>query len=109
MVEPGTTAQRSERADAARNRRAILRATEELLAGGGTGHVSVDRVAAAAGVGKGTVFRRFGNRNGLFQALLADRAAQLLADIHAGAAPLGSNAPPCTRSDGQPQLRFTSA
>ena len=40
-----------ERADAARNRAAILRATEELLAERGAEHVSLDAVAAAAGVG----------------------------------------------------------
>ncbi|MEU0810472.1 TetR/AcrR family transcriptional regulator [Streptomyces sp. NPDC005970] len=91
------SAGRGERADAARNRRAILRATEELLAECGAEHVSLDRVAAAAGVGKGTVFRRFGSRTGLFRALLADRAAQLAEAIHEEAAPLGTAAPPGER------------
>src|SRR4051812_28901722 len=57
-----------ERADApARNRQAILRATEELLALHGPERISVDSVAARAGVGKGTVCRRFGSRTGLFR------------------------------------------
>ncbi|ADI08189.1 transcriptional regulator, TetR family protein [Streptomyces bingchenggensis BCW-1] len=90
-------ARRGERADAARNRRAILRATEELLAECGAEHVSLDRVAAAAGVGKGTVFRRFGSRTGLFQALLADRAARLREAIDEEAAPLGTDGAPCER------------
>ncbi|WP_432253575.1 TetR/AcrR family transcriptional regulator [Streptomyces sp. HNM1019] len=98
MAEARTErADRAERADAVRNRRAILRATEELLTSGGAEHVSLDKVAAAAGVGKGTVFRRFGSRTGLFQALLAERAAQLLYAIHQEAAPLGTDAPPCER------------
>ncbi|MEU4324687.1 TetR/AcrR family transcriptional regulator [Nonomuraea dietziae] len=69
------------RSDATRNREAILRATEQLLAAGES--VSLDRVAEAAGVGKGTVFRRFGSRTGLFQELLAERAERLAARIAA--------------------------
>jgi AcrR family transcriptional regulator len=87
----------TERTDAARNRQAILRATEELLAHHGPEHISLDRVAAAAGVGKGTVFRRFGSRTGLFQALLSDRAARIHAAIDTGPPPLGPGTPPRDR------------
>ncbi|UWP87153.1 TetR/AcrR family transcriptional regulator [Dactylosporangium fulvum] len=87
----------AERADAARNRRAILRVTEELLHTEGPDQLTLDRVAAAAGVGKGTVFRRFGSRTGLFQELLADRAARIRAGVEAGPAPLGPGAPPDER------------
>ncbi|MCX5380352.1 TetR/AcrR family transcriptional regulator [Streptomyces sp. NBC_00091] len=87
------TEQRAERADAARNRRAVLRATEQLLAEGGGDHVSLDRVAALAGVGKGTVFRRFGNRAGLLQALLEERSSALRDAIRSGPPPLGPGAP----------------
>ncbi|POM22550.1 DNA-binding transcriptional regulator EnvR [Actinomadura rubteroloni] len=86
-----------ERADAARNRRAVLRAAEALLAEHGREHVSLDRVAAAAGVGKGTVFRRFGSRTGLFQALLEERAHAIAAGIAGGPPPLGPGAPPGAR------------
>ncbi|MGW9209181.1 TetR/AcrR family transcriptional regulator [Embleya sp. NPDC055664] len=85
--------QRAERADAARNRRAVLRATEQLLAEGGGDHVSLDRVAALAGVGKGTVFRRFGNRAGLLQALLEERSRELRDAVGNGPPPLGPGAP----------------
>lgn len=85
--------QRAERADAARNRRAVLQATERLLAEGGGEHVSLDRVAALAGVGKGTVFRRFGNRAGLLQALLEERSRELREAIRNGPPPLGPGAP----------------
>ena len=40
---------RRDRADAARNRRAILRATEELLARHRPDEISMEQVAAAAG------------------------------------------------------------
>ena len=97
MTRPGrspiTDTEPRERADAARNRRAILHATEELLSLHGFEHVSLDKVAAAAGVGKGTVFRRFGNRTGLMRALLEDRALQLGEAIAATPAPLGTDAP----------------
>ncbi|UGQ12795.1 TetR/AcrR family transcriptional regulator; helix-turn-helix transcriptional regulator [Yinghuangia sp. ASG 101] len=87
----------AERADAARNRAAILRAAEHLLDELGPEHVSLDRVAAAAGVGKGTVFRRFGSRTGLFGELLADRAARIRVGIASGPPPLGPGAPPADR------------
>lgn len=89
--------QRLERADAARNRDSILRATESLLATHAAEHVSLDRVASAAGVGKGTVFRRFGSRTGLFQELLAERARALRDAIESGPPPLGPGAPPVDR------------
>lgn len=85
-----------ERADAARNRHAILRATEELLATHGA-HISLDQVAAHAQVGKGTVFRRFGSRTGLMQALLQERAVQLREALESGPPPLGPGAPPAER------------
>lgn len=86
------------RADAVRNRRAILDAAERLLAADRPEHVSLDRVAAEAGVGKGTVFRRFGSRTGLFQQLLADRAAAIAEGIEQGPPPLGPGAAPLDRA-----------
>jgi AcrR family transcriptional regulator len=89
--------QRAERADAVRNRRAVLSATEQLLTEGGGDHVSLDRVAALAGVGKGTVFRRFGNRAGLLQALLEERSRELRDAVRDGPPPLGPGAPTSER------------
>ncbi|MGI5493504.1 TetR/AcrR family transcriptional regulator [Microtetraspora malaysiensis] len=86
--------ERRERADAARNREAILRATEELLARHRPEQVSMERVAAAAGVGKGTVFHRFGSRMGLMVALMRERAYALDEAVTNGPPPLGPGAPP---------------
>lgn len=84
---------RRERADAARNRHAILLATEELLAQHRPEQISMEQVAAAAGVGKGTVFHRFGSRMGLMRALMVERALALHEAVTAGPPPLGPGAP----------------
>lgn len=82
-----------ERADAARNRRAILAATERLLATHRPQDISMEQVAAGAGVGKGTVFHRFGNRAGLMHALMVERAHALGEAVRSGPPPLGEGAP----------------
>ncbi|MGW6446067.1 helix-turn-helix domain-containing protein [Lentzea sp. NPDC055074] len=64
-----------ERADAARNRAAILAAATRLISERGIEAVSVEDVATAAGVGKGTVFRRFGDKAGLVRAVVDETAA----------------------------------
>lgn len=89
--------ERRERADAARNRRAILRATEELLATHRPAEVTIEQVAAAAGVGKGTVFHRFGSRMGLMTTLMQERALDLTELVEHGPPPLGPGAPPRER------------
>ncbi|MER5727348.1 TetR/AcrR family transcriptional regulator [Streptomyces sp. NPDC002138] len=71
-------AQRPERADALRNREAVLAAADALFAASGSPQsVSMDDIAAAAGVGKGTLFRRFGDRSGLIGAVIASRLEPL--------------------------------
>ncbi|MFB9201800.1 TetR/AcrR family transcriptional regulator [Nonomuraea spiralis] len=89
--------ERRERADAARNRQAILRAAEDLLRRHPPEQVSVERVAVAAGVGKGTVFHRFGSRTGLMRELMGERARELDEAVAEGPPPLGPGAPPVER------------
>ncbi|WP_174550750.1 TetR/AcrR family transcriptional regulator [Microtetraspora malaysiensis] len=86
-----------ERADAARNRAAVLEAAERLFAEHGVAAVSMDQIAAAAGVGKGTLFRRFGDKSGLAVALLDARERVLQEAILHGPPPLGPGAPPAER------------
>lgn len=86
-----------ERTDAARNRAAILDAAGRLFAEHGVDDVSMDQVAAAAGVGKGTLFRRFGDKAGLAAALLDARERVLQESILQGPPPLGPGAPPADR------------
>ncbi|WP_210569790.1 TetR/AcrR family transcriptional regulator [Streptomyces sp. GESEQ-4] len=85
------------RADAARNRARLLEAAAELIAEHGVAGVTMEAVAVAAGVGKGTVFRRFGDRTGLLTALLDHSARKLQADFLGGPPPLGPGAPPVER------------
>jgi AcrR family transcriptional regulator len=89
----GMSEGRKERADAARNRQAILAATEKLLAAHRAQDISMDQVAAEAGVGKGTIFHRFGSRAGLMRALMYERARALSEAITQGPPPLGPGAP----------------
>src|SRR5271157_5410571 len=83
---------RQERADAVRNRTAILCAAERLFSRRGADGVTMDEVACAAGVGKGTLFRRFGDRCGLMRALLDERERSFQEDFIRGPAPLGPGA-----------------
>lgn len=53
----------------------------------------MDRLAERAGVGKGTVFRRFGSRAGLMLTLLDDAEADFQARFMFGPPPLGPGAP----------------
>lgn len=85
------------RADAARNRARLLEAAARLIAEHGAAGVTMEAVAAEAGVGKGTVFRRFGDRTGLLTALLDHSARRLQADFLGGPPPLGPGAPPVER------------
>ncbi len=86
-----------ERADAARNRARILEAVRELLVDTSPCEISTDAVAARAGVGKGTIYRRFGDRGGLMQAVLDDREKAFQQAVLAGAPPLGPGAPAADR------------
>lgn len=85
------------RADAARNRARLLEAAARLIAEHGVTGVTMEAVAAAAQVGKGTVFRRFGDRTGLLMALLDHSSRKLQADFLGGPPPLGPGAPPVER------------
>src|SRR5215210_7831837 len=84
---------RPERADAARNRARVLDAARRLFDAHGVTAVTMSDVAREAGVAKGTVFHRFGDRQGLAQALVGDAERQLQDDLLRGPPPLGPGAP----------------
>ena len=91
-------APRAERADAARKRRVLLTTARAMLAEqGGAERLTMDALAERAGLGKGTVFRRFGTRAGIFQALLDDDERAFQEQVLSGPPPLGPGAPPLDR------------
>jgi len=83
----------AERRDAARNRERLLAAARELIAACGAEGLTMDRLAEHAGVGKGTVFRRFGSRAGLMLTLLSESEANFQSRFMFGPPPLGPGAP----------------
>ena len=85
-----------ERADAARNRVRVLAAAERLFAEGGR-DVTMEQVAAAAGVGKGTLYRRYPDVASIAQALLDEHERTLQERLLHGPPPLGPGAPPADR------------
>jgi len=100
-----------ERGDAARNRTLLLEAARRLITERGADAVTTDDIAAAAGVGKGTLFRRFGSRAGLMIVLLdEDEKVQQQAFLF-GPPPLGPGAPPLERllAYGRARLKFVKA
>jgi AcrR family transcriptional regulator len=89
--------ERPERADAARNRERILEAARRLIAKHGVQRVTLEQVAAEAGVGRATLFRRFPDRGELLLALLDEHERELQDKILNGAPPLGPGASPRRR------------
>ncbi len=86
-----------ERADAARNRLRILEAAADLVDERGIEHVSMEDVACRAGVGTGTLYRRFGDRAGLALALLEEDTREFQDALISGPPPLGPGAPALER------------
>ncbi|CDK00212.1 putative TetR-family transcriptional regulator [Microbacterium sp. C448] len=89
---PETDVVRPLRKDAARNRETVLSVAETIFARDGLG-ASIEAVAAAAGVGVGTVYRAFGSKAALVDALFAERVAESVAMIErCSSAPSGHEA-----------------
>ncbi|MBM7791016.1 TetR/AcrR family transcriptional regulator [Tenggerimyces flavus] len=88
---------RPERADAARNRRRVLDAASELFAERGARNVTMGDIAAAAGVGRGTLYRRYPDIAAIATALLDEHERELQEQLINGAPPLGPGAEPAER------------
>jgi AcrR family transcriptional regulator len=77
-VEPASLEERPLRRDAARNRELILEAASDVFAERGL-EAGYDEIARRAGVGVGTVYRRFPERIELVQALFESRIEGIVA------------------------------
>lgn len=73
------------RADARRNRQAVLQTAQQLFAREGLG-VSLDEIARQAGVGPGTVHRHFPTKDALYLAVSLDQLDHLVSEAAALAA-----------------------
>jgi AcrR family transcriptional regulator len=73
-----TGAERPLRRDAERNRQRIVAAAADAFAAGGLA-VTMDEIARRAGVGVGTVYRRFPDKELLIEALFEQRIDELVA------------------------------
>jgi AcrR family transcriptional regulator len=82
-----------ERRDALRNRARVLAAAQRLVSESGVEAVEIREVARAAGVGVGTVYRRFGDKAGLVASLLDERERLFQDRLLGGPPPLGPGAP----------------
>jgi AcrR family transcriptional regulator len=96
-VLPLVGAPRVERADAVRNRLHLLATAREMLAEQGVDKLTMDGLAERAGLGKGTVFRRFGTRAGIFEALMEEEERAFQEQVLSGPPPLGPGAEPLDR------------
>lgn len=85
MATPATSAERPLRKDAERNRQRILQAAREVFAEHGLS-ASLDAIAAHAGVGVGTVYRRYPDKEGLIDALFEEGVDRVVAVAQEGLA-----------------------
>src|SRR3984885_8029821 len=76
--EGESTAVRKPRADAERNRVRLLETAKAAFAEKGSG-ASLDEIARTAGVGAGTLYRHFPNRDALIEAVYRNETEQLVA------------------------------
>jgi AcrR family transcriptional regulator len=83
LVVLGQPEARKERADAQQNRARILDAARKLMKKRALDQLCMDELAALAGVGKGTLYRRFEDKQALLLALLDDDERILQEDIRA--------------------------
>ena len=92
ITEPANARSRRTRAALLDSARRILEAAQRHFNEHGLERANVDAIAADAGVSKMTVYNNFGSKEGLFQAVVRDRTATVVADVP-GAGPLDPDQP----------------
>jgi polyketide synthase 12 len=86
----------------------LVATAREMLAEAGIDKLTMDALAERSGLGKGTVFRRFGTRSGIFLALLDEGERAFQQRVLSGPPPLGPGAEPLDRLTefGRARLKF---
>jgi len=97
LVGRETSAPARLRADAARNRERVLQAARRLFRERDPSVVTMDEIAAAAGVGRATLYRRYRDPAAVALALLDEHQRHLQEQIIGGPPPLGPGASPHDR------------
>lgn len=69
---------RRERSDAAENRRLILQTAQSLFAQYGVSEVSMHQIAKTAGIGQGTLYRRYAHKGDLCSDLMEDNSRAVI-------------------------------
>ena len=92
-----TAEARRPRRDALANRERVVAAAARLFREHGVEAVRMDDIAAEAGVGKGTLYRGFGDKSALVAAVLDDRERAFQERVLHGPPPLGPGAPAAAR------------
>lgn len=90
----GQAEPRKERADALKNRARILEAARKVMKKKTLDELCMDELAALAGVGKGTLYRRFEDKQALLHALLDDDELALQEHVKATFGTAKANADP---------------
>jgi AcrR family transcriptional regulator len=90
---------RPQREAAADSHARLLAAARELLNAPDGLSVDIRDIAQHAGVGVGTVYRRFGDKKGLLAAAIGEEEEALQRDALSGPPPLGPGAPPAERAN----------
>jgi AcrR family transcriptional regulator len=80
-VPPAGPDQRRERRDAAENRKRVLAVAERLFEESGVEAVSMHQIAQAAGVGQGTLYRRYPHKGELCRDLLSETTQRFRQEI----------------------------
>lgn len=80
-MSSNTSSSSSERRDAAENRQRILETAQKLFDRYGVEQVSMNQIAREAGVGPGTLYRRYRNKSELCFDLIKDNFIAFLKDV----------------------------
>jgi AcrR family transcriptional regulator len=91
--DAGEAGWRPQREMAARNEAKILDSARGLLRSADASQVDMRDLARAAGVGVGTLYRRFGDKAALLAAVVGQQERELQEAVLHGPAPLGPGAP----------------
>ncbi len=89
--------EREERQDAVLNRQRVLEAARRLFAERGVEAVTMKDIAEAAGVGKGTLYRRFPDKGSLCLALVDQAVRKFQAEVLSGFGSAGQGLRPLGR------------